>query len=438
MKKLLLTLSLLIPIAVYASGIFGGGGGSGTTSPLTTKGDVWGFSGANDRLPVGTDGQAIIADSASSLGIKYSSVPTGSGTTNRTAKFSSATALAAATWQEDTNGEQHYKGTQKGTASAPLMQLSDTTASGFYLDSTNVPAVTEVGVQVAAFPANGMTLYHSSGDKVATTVGSTYLIKATGATAATGEMAFRAYDTAAIFALQDVHVNDLLNINALTVDPTESTLANSIIFSGAAAHQSYFLHATREGLCTGASGGKCNAMTVIARANGAITGTTTVNSSTTVTGTSTIFAEELGIGDEISVSSAAGTYARITAIASATSLTVDQALGNGSSQTINKKEALASWQNSARTVVAEINAAGKFGCRTGVTCGTATCNGTTEVTVTTAEARTASIIQLTEQVTGGTPLGDVYVSSRNDGVSFGFKCAAADTSTVGWVLWEPR
>jgi hypothetical protein len=47
-------------------------GGGGTTSPLTTKGDLWGYSTADVRFAVGSNGTGIIADSTQTLGLRYS------------------------------------------------------------------------------------------------------------------------------------------------------------------------------------------------------------------------------------------------------------------------------------------------------------------------------------------------------------------------------
>jgi len=44
---------------------------SGTGSPLTTKGDLYTFDTANQRLGVGTDGQVLIADSAEATGLRW-------------------------------------------------------------------------------------------------------------------------------------------------------------------------------------------------------------------------------------------------------------------------------------------------------------------------------------------------------------------------------
>ena len=60
-----------------------GGGGSGGASPLTTKGDIFTFSTVNARLPVGTDGQVLSADSAQATGLKWITA-SGTGTVTNT------------------------------------------------------------------------------------------------------------------------------------------------------------------------------------------------------------------------------------------------------------------------------------------------------------------------------------------------------------------
>jgi len=41
------------------------------TSPLTTKGDIWGYGSGDARIPVGTDGYVLTADSTATLGVKW-------------------------------------------------------------------------------------------------------------------------------------------------------------------------------------------------------------------------------------------------------------------------------------------------------------------------------------------------------------------------------
>jgi hypothetical protein len=46
-------------------------GASGSTSPLTTKGDLWGYDTADARVPVGTDGYLLVADSTDAQGVVW-------------------------------------------------------------------------------------------------------------------------------------------------------------------------------------------------------------------------------------------------------------------------------------------------------------------------------------------------------------------------------
>jgi hypothetical protein len=48
------------------------------TSPLTTKGDIYGFSTLNARIPIGTNNQVLTADSAEALGLKWATPASGS------------------------------------------------------------------------------------------------------------------------------------------------------------------------------------------------------------------------------------------------------------------------------------------------------------------------------------------------------------------------
>lgn len=58
----------------------GGGGGGGGSSPLTTKGDLYTYDTADARLPVGTDGQILSANSATGTGLEWIAAPSGGGT----------------------------------------------------------------------------------------------------------------------------------------------------------------------------------------------------------------------------------------------------------------------------------------------------------------------------------------------------------------------
>lgn len=56
------------------------GGTPGGSSPLTTKGDLFGYDTGDARIPVGTNGQVLTADSAEALGVKWDDAAAGGGT----------------------------------------------------------------------------------------------------------------------------------------------------------------------------------------------------------------------------------------------------------------------------------------------------------------------------------------------------------------------
>ena len=52
-----------------------------STSPLTTKGDLYGYSTLDARIPIGTNNQVLTADSAQALGLKWATPASGGGLT---------------------------------------------------------------------------------------------------------------------------------------------------------------------------------------------------------------------------------------------------------------------------------------------------------------------------------------------------------------------
>jgi hypothetical protein len=67
---------------------------TGATSPLTTKGDIWGYSTLDARIPIGANNTVLTADSAEALGVKWAAA-TGAAikqiVTNTTSTSSSTT-----------------------------------------------------------------------------------------------------------------------------------------------------------------------------------------------------------------------------------------------------------------------------------------------------------------------------------------------------------
>ena len=80
-------------VEVYNGSAWTAVGGGGLTSPLTTKGDVWGYSTTNARIPIGADGTVLTADSTQTLGLKWATVSGGGFTVIQDQQASSSSAI---------------------------------------------------------------------------------------------------------------------------------------------------------------------------------------------------------------------------------------------------------------------------------------------------------------------------------------------------------
>lgn len=80
-------------------------------SPLTTKGDILGYSTVNARIPVGSNGQVLTADSTQTLGVKWGSVLTNPMTTTGDIIYSSDNSGTAARLAIGASGTVLHGGT---------------------------------------------------------------------------------------------------------------------------------------------------------------------------------------------------------------------------------------------------------------------------------------------------------------------------------------
>lgn len=101
-------------------------GGGGLSSPLTTKGDVWGYSTTNARIPVGTNGQVLTADSVEALGVKWA---TPSGSSGPTFSAYSTTAQSVS---QSTNTKVTFDSEYWDTAGNFASSRFTPTTAGYY------------------------------------------------------------------------------------------------------------------------------------------------------------------------------------------------------------------------------------------------------------------------------------------------------------------
>ena len=121
-------------------------GGSGTASPLTTKGDIYTYSTGNDRLPVGTDGFLLSADSAEATGLKWITAPS-SGEVNTASNVGGG----AEVFKAKTGVDLAFRTLVNGTRITATQNANDiTVAADVGLTVTAVQTITTGGTITAS------------------------------------------------------------------------------------------------------------------------------------------------------------------------------------------------------------------------------------------------------------------------------------------------
>lgn len=136
----------------------------GALSPLTTKGDLHGYDTANNRIPIGTNGQVLTADSAQTLGLKWATASPGalSAITAAVATNTIANANNAQVWNWDTLSTQ---------TALQLASTSLTSGNILSLQSTGTAAAsnTQTVLNIATSGTNGTSAQTTYGAQIANT-----------------------------------------------------------------------------------------------------------------------------------------------------------------------------------------------------------------------------------------------------------------------------
>jgi hypothetical protein len=80
----------------------------GATSPLTTKGDLYGFGTSDARIPIGTNNHVLTADSTETLGLKWAAPASGSSFSGCSLYKSTAQTASNSTWTAITFDSENF------------------------------------------------------------------------------------------------------------------------------------------------------------------------------------------------------------------------------------------------------------------------------------------------------------------------------------------
>lgn len=121
--------------------------------PLTTKGDLYGFSTVPARLPVGTNGQVLTADSTASTGLAWATSSSGGMTLLSTTSISGTSVTVSSIPSGYQDLRIVISGVTNDTNNATLqMQFNGQTGSVY---STGASAATQLNVSTSQLRTGG-------------------------------------------------------------------------------------------------------------------------------------------------------------------------------------------------------------------------------------------------------------------------------------------
>jgi len=342
----------------------------GTTSPLTTKGDVWGYSTTDARIPIGTNGQVLTADSTQALGLKWAtpsaSGVTGTGTTNFLPIWTSSTAIGNSNWKQGTNGELQFQNfaSAKGTSASPLIDLvgDGTHGAGEFTDSSFNLWFASVGKAVGSFDNSHFYIYDGAGTtnllRISTASGNAASFLIFGATGPTAMTLANGQSPNVDFTLNVGGQAGAANFQVFGASQTSATIPGLVEFQSSFSQFQNTVRGLGVGIGKTSGRGSNNSLTVFGLNSQTVPGTWSF-SGATGTGTGTLASQDLAPADIVATVSAPGTTAFISAIGSNSSITTLTNL-SGSAQTLTRFPAIQGWVDHAGTVQAYLDYNGLF------------------------------------------------------------------------------